>query len=253
MRIDGTPALVTGGARRIGRAIALDLAENGFRVVVHHKDSAEEADAVVKEILDMGGTAATIRADLSAPGGPEAAMAEAGSVFGPIGLLVNNASIFEDDTAESFQAETWDPHFAMHALAPALLSREMAAALPSGLEGLVVNVIDQRVLKPTPRHFSYALSKATLWAATKTMAQSFGPKVRVNAIAPGPTLKGARQEEADFRAQVDGLILKRGPELSEFGLAIRFLWMARSVTGQMIALDGGQHLAWETPDAIQPE
>lgn len=132
--------------------------------------------------------------------------------------------------------------------APALLAQNFARALPAGREGLIVNMIDQRVWRPTPRYFSYALSKSTLWTATQMMAQALGPRVRVNAIGPGPTLKNARQEDSDFAAQVDGLILKRGPELPEFGATIRYLWEARSVTGQMIALDGGQHLAWQTPD-----
>lgn len=250
---DGAPALVTGGARRIGRAIATSLAANGFKVVVHHKDSAAEARAVVDGIRKAGGEAVSVHADLSVPDGPVKAMAEAARAFGPIRLLVNNASAFEDDGADGFGLRTWNLHFAMHALAPALLAKEMAEALPPGGEGLVVNVTDQRVLKPTPRHFSYSLSKSTQWAATRTMAQAYAPRIRVNAIAPGPTLKGARQQEADFKAQVDGLILKRGPDLAEFGLAIGFLWQARSVTGQTIALDGGQHLGWETPDAILPE
>ena len=129
-----------------------------------------------------------------------------------------------------------------------LLAGKLAAGLPDGDEGLVVNVIDQRVWQLTPRYFSYTLSKSALWTATQTLAQALAPKVRVNAIGPGPTLQSERQSQADFDAQVDGLLLRRGPELGEFGATIRYLWEARSVTGQMIALDGGQHLAWQTPD-----
>ena len=129
-----------------------------------------------------------------------------------------------------------------------MLSRSFAEALPETSEGLIVNVIDQRVWRLTPRYFSYTLSKSALWTATQTMAQALAPRIRVNAIGPGPTLANSRQEKDDFTAQVDGLILNRGPALPEFGAAIRFLWEARSVTGQMIALDGGQHLAWQTPD-----
>lgn len=250
---NGAAALVTGGARRIGRAISLGLAERGFKVVLHYKDSKAEAAALADEIREKGGDAATAEGNLASETAAASLMKETLSAFGPISLLVNNASAFEDDAAQDFNPETWKLHFAVHALAPALLAKDMAANLPAGREGLIVNVIDQRVLKPTPRQFSYSLSKATLWAATKSMAQAYAPRIRVNAIGPGPTLRGARQEEADFRAQIDGLLLKRGADLSEFGQAIGFLWQARSVTGQLIALDGGQHLAWETPDAIQPE
>ena len=147
-----------------------------------------------------------------------------------------------------FDWHGWDRHFAIHLKAPVLLAREFARALPADREGLIVNIIDQRVWRPTPRYFSYALSKSALWDATVTMAQALAPRVRVNAIGPGPTIKSARQDDADFQRQVDALLLKRGPVLLEFGATIRYLWEARSVTGQMIALDGGQHLAWRTPD-----
>ena len=143
---------------------------------------------------------------------------------------------------------TWDRHFSIHLKAPALLTADLARQLRDNEDGLVVNVIDQRVWKLTPGFFSYTLSKAALWTATQTMAQAFAPRLRVNAIGPGPTVVSERQTPADFQAQLDGLIMKRGPALSEFGATIRYLWQARSVTGQMIALDGGQHLAWQTPD-----
>ncbi len=183
--------------------------------------------------------------DMRAAGGLIDAATEA---LGPVGLLVNNASIFEDDSLEDFDPDVWDRHFSVHLKAPAILSRQFAAALPHASEGLIVNVIDQRVWKLTPKYFSYTLSKSALWTATQTMAQALGPRIRVNAIGPGPTLANSRQKDSDFAAQVEGLILKKGPELGEFGAAIRYLWEARSVTGQMIALDGGQHLAWRTPD-----
>ena len=148
-----------------------------------------------------------------------------------------------------FDWEVWDRHFAVHVKAPALLAQSFRRGAAAGRrEGLIVNIIDQRVWRPTPRYFSYTLSKSALWTATQTMAQALAPRIRVNAIGPGPTLPNARQNDADFDAQVEGLILKRGPALAEFGATIRYLWEARSVTGQMIALDGGQHLAWQTPD-----
>jgi NAD(P)-dependent dehydrogenase (short-subunit alcohol dehydrogenase family) len=241
-------ALVTGGARRIGRAIVEDLAAHGFAVAIHCNRSRTEADALAAQIIAGGGRATVVAADLTDMDAVGDLVDQAQAALGPIPLLVNNASLFEDDSVLDFDWRAWDRHFAVHVKAPALLAQNFARALPAGQEGLIVNMIDQRVWRPTPRYFSYALSKSTLWTATQMMAQALGPSIRVNAIGPGPTLKNARQDDSDFAAQVDGLILKRGPELPEFGATIRYLWEARSVTGQMIALDGGQHLAWQTPD-----
>jgi NAD(P)-dependent dehydrogenase (short-subunit alcohol dehydrogenase family) len=241
-------ALVTGGAKRIGRAIVEDLAAHGFAVAIHANRSLDEAQALASQIAADGGRAAVLAGDLTDMTAAGALIGAAGAALGPVSLLVNGASIFEDDSVLDFDWSDWDRHFAIHLKAPVLLARTMAEALPSGREGLVVNIIDQRVWRPTPRYFSYALSKSALWSATQTMAQALAPRVRVNAIGPGPTLKNVRQDDADFARQVDGLMLKRGPALSEFGATIRYLWQARSVTGQMIALDGGQHLAWQTPD-----
>ena len=241
-------ALVTGGARRIGRAIVEDLAANGFAVAIHAHRSTDQAEALGRSIAERGGRAVVVEADLGDPNAVAGLVGEAASLLGPVGLLVNNASAFEPDTVEDFDWDSWDRHFALHLKAPVMLARQIAAGLAGGQEGLVVNIIDERVLRLNPRYFSYTLSKAALWTATQTMAQAFGPRVRVNAIGPGPTLANVRQRPEDFQAQLDGLILGRGPELAEFGATVRYLWQARSVTGQMIAIDGGQHLAWETPD-----
>ena len=159
--------------------------------------------------------------------------------------------MFQDDDVRDFNEELFDKHFAIHLKAPAILAEAMAAAnLPDDREGLIVNIIDQRVWKLTPRFFSYTLSKAALWTATQTMAQALAPRIRVNAIGPGPTLANERQKADDFARQAGAVPLERGPELAEFGATIRYLHDTRSVTGQMIALDGGQHLAWETPDVV---
>ena len=241
-------ALVTGGARRIGAAITRDLAAHGFPVAIHCNSSREEADALADEIGGGGGTAHVIQADLTDPGALPGLIAGAAEALGPVQLLVNNASMFEEDSALSFDREVWDRHFDVHLKAPVALIQAMAAALPEDGEGLAVNMIDQRVWRLTPRFFSYTLSKSALWTATQTLAQALGPRLRINAIGPGPTLINARQRAHDFQTQLDSLILGRGPELAEFGATIRYLWQARSVTGQMIALDGGQHLAWQTPD-----
>ena len=243
-----TVALVTGGARRIGAAIARDLAAGGFAVAIHYNGAREEAELLVADIEAGGGRAALVEADLTDMAATDGVIAAAQAALGPVQLLVNNASVFDDDAADDFEWEVWDRHFALHLKTPALLARRMAGALPRGQDGLVVNIIDQRVWRPTPKFFSYTLSKSALWAATRTMAQAYAPRIRVNAIGPGPTLANERQTEDDFARQVDGLILRRGPGLAEFGATIRYLWQARSVTGQMIALDGGQHLSWQTPD-----
>jgi len=241
-------ALVTGGSRRIGRAIVEDLAAHGFAVAIHCNNARNDADSLAAELARSGARVAIVQADLTDPAETSRLIDEATDQLGPLGLLVNNASIFAPDTVETFDPGVSARHFAIHVTAPILLTQRFAAAIPAGSEGLVVNIVDQRVWRLTPRYFSYTLSKSALWTATRTMAQSLAPAIRVNAIGPGPTLASERQQPSDFEAQVDGLLLGRGPELSEFGAAIRFLWEARSVTGQMIALDGGQHLAWQTPD-----
>lgn len=250
MQSTGVNALVTGGAKRIGRAIVRDLAANGFGVAIHCSRSRGDAEKLAGEITDQGGTACVLQADLTDTAQAEALVDEAVGRLGPVQLVVNNASVFEDDSVEAFSEEVWDRHFAMHVKAPSIITGRFANLLPPEREGLVVNMIDQRVWRPTPRFFSYTLSKSALWTATHTAAQALGPTIRVNAIGPGPTLPNKRQEEPDFRRQTENLPLRRGPELSEFGATIRYLWETPSITGQMIALDGGQHLAWETPDVI---
>lgn len=248
MAIAARTALVTGGARRIGKAIVEDLAARGFAVAIHCNRSREEADDLAARLQRSGAQAKVVQADLTATDDADSLVARATDAVGPIGLLVNNASVFENDSVETYDPAVAERHFAIHVHAPVVLTRRFAELLPREHEGLVVNIVDQRVWRPTPRYFSYTLSKSALWTATQTMAQALAPRIRVNAIGPGPTFANVRQSPDDFEAQIDGLPLKRGPELAEFGAAINYLWEARSVTGQMIALDGGQHLAWQTPD-----
>ncbi|WP_426123233.1 SDR family oxidoreductase [Pararhizobium sp. PWRC1-1] len=244
-------ALVTGGARRIGKAIVEDLAAHGFAVAIHANTSLTEAEALAAEIRSRGGKAAAVVADLADTASVRTVMEKAVSALGPLGLLVNNASLFKKDSLDEFDETIWDRHFALHVKAPSLLVRDFATQLPGENSGLVVNIIDQRVWAPNPRFYSYMLSKSALLTATKTMAQALAPAIRVNGIGPGPTLPNERQNKDDFDTQVEALILKRGPQLDEFGRAIRFLFDTPSITGQMIALDGGQHLAWETPDILE--
>lgn len=241
-------ALVTGGGRRIGKAIVEDLAAHGFAVAIHANGSIGEAEALAAKLNAGGARAVAVKADLTDVGATSGLVSEAAARLGPLDLLVNNASIFHKDSLDHFDDEVWERHFALHVKAPSLLARDFARQRPNDIRGLIVNVIDQRVWSPNPRFYSYMLSKSALWTATRTMAQALAPEIRVNAIGPGPTLPNERQDPRDFQAQVDALILRRGPALDEFGPAIRFLFGMPSVTGQMIALDGGQHLAWETPD-----
>jgi|HubBroStandDraft_6_1064221.scaffolds.fasta_scaffold495257_2 NAD(P)-dependent dehydrogenase (short-subunit alcohol dehydrogenase family) len=239
-------ALVTGAARRIGRALALTAAQAGYDVVVHHHDS--DAGDTVQAIEALGRRARAVQADLD---DPAACRILAGG--GELTLLVNSASLFNDDRIQTLTPEGWDAAMAANLRAPVLLSQAFAAALPAGAEGLIVNLIDQRVLKPTPQFFSYAVSKAALWSATQMLAQALAPRVRVNGIAPGPTLRSIHQSEAAFDAERSAVLLGHGASPEEIGQALAYLIDARSVTGQMIAVDGGQHLAWRTPDIIDPD
>ena len=240
--------LVTGAGRRIGKAIALDLAARGYQLAIHANSSGAEAEAVAGFIRDAGGVAEVFLADLSDGKAVRDLHSKVIKSLGAPDIIVNNASIFQADDVRDFDDELFDKHFAIHVKAPAILAEAMARQLPEDRDGLIVNIIDQRVWKLTPRFFSYTLSKSALWTATQTMAQALAPRIRVNAIGPGPTLANEKQNKDDFERQSAAVPLAHGPELAEFGATIRYLHEARSVTGQMIALDGGQHLAWETPD-----
>lgn len=243
-------ALVTGGARRIGRAIVEDLSRNGFAVAIHCRSSVDVADALATEINQQGGRAVVVVADLADLDAARALPAMAAEALGPLTLLVNNASIFEADGIGALDSERFQRQMAVNLAAPVFLADSFAAQLPADREGLVVNMVDQRAWKTTPHFVSYQLSKSGLLTATRTLAQALAPRVRVNAIGPGPTLPSPRQDPAEFRKQAEAVLLRHGPDLCEFGRTIRYLYETRSITGQMIALDGGQHLAWETPDVV---
>lgn len=242
--------LITGAAKRIGRAIAQDMAARGWAVAVHYGSSEEEAVSLVEEINAGGGQAAAFRADLSRTHEVKALMRLAAGELGPLTCLVNNASVFEDDSLADVSEESWARHMDANLKAPVFLSQAFAHQLPGGAEGNIINIIDQRVWRLTPRFLSYTLSKAGLWTLTQTLAQALAPRIRVNGIGPGPTLKNERQDEADFARQQKSIPLGRGAQLQEIAAAVRFILESPSMTGQMIALDGGQHLAWETPDIV---
>ena len=244
-------ALVTGASRRIGRAIALDLAAYGYDVAVHYNGSEEDAAAVVTEITEAGGIAAPVSADLGNHDEVLALIHNAGeAVGGPITTLINNASLFEEDTVETVTAQSWNAHLSVNTLAPLLLTQALAASL-GDQSGNVINIVDQRVWRLNPGFTSYTASKAALWALTQTTAQALAPRVRVNAIGPGPVLQSIHQTDHDFAAEASNVPLGKGPELTEICRAVRFLLETPSMTGQMIALDGGQHLAWQTPDFVE--
>ena len=241
-------ALVTGGAKRIGRAISLRLGQEGYAVAIHVRVPGAEAEALRDELTANGAAAAVVTGDLCDPAEVGRLMPAAREALGPVTLLVNNASLFVADDVRALDAGLWERHFAVNLRAPVFLAGALAAQLPPDAEGAVVNMLDQRVWKLTPQFFSYTLTKAALQTATKTMAQALAPRIRVNAVGPGPTVKNARQTPEEFARQVAALPLGTGPTPEEIAGAVAMLAAARTVTGQMIALDGGQHLAWETPD-----
>ena len=236
-------ALITGSARRIGRAIALDLAAHGWRVAIHYRNSRDEAEALAGDIQRAGGAAVAVSADLADLGDVQSLIERCADALGAVACLVNNASEFFLDTIGSVTPEGWDTHLDINLKAPVFLAQALYANLPAGVEGNVINIIDQRVWRPTPDFFSYTISKAGLWTATQTLAQAMAPRVRVNAIGPGPVLQSVHQSQADFAAETLTTPLQRGPSLPEIAAAVRFILATPSMTGQMIALDGGQHLA----------
>jgi NAD(P)-dependent dehydrogenase (short-subunit alcohol dehydrogenase family) len=246
-------ALVTGAGKRIGRAIALGLGADGWAVAVHHHRSRDAAEAVVREIAAGGGKAAAIAADLV----QEQAVARlvpaaAAALGGPLGCLVNNASVFENDLALTATRQSWDRHLETNLRAPFVLMQEFARQLPPDAEGAIVNMLDERVWSLTPYFVSYTVSKAALWALTQSMALALAPRIRVNGIGPGPTLPSPRQSAEQFRRQAAAMPLGRGTSPEEIAEAVRFILAAPAMTGQMIALDGGQHLGWAQPQRQLP-
>lgn len=244
-------ALVTGAAKGIGLRIAERLASAGYRVVLHSSmASRAEAEAAAAR-LSLQSTAGAIAADLRDLDALTSLIAKASAIVGPLTLLVNNAAIFEADSAGSFELGLWERHFSVNLKAPLILSRDFARQLPEACEGAIVNIIDQRVFRLTPQFFTYTLSKSALWQATRTMAQAFAPQgIRVNAVGPGPVFPNDSQGEEGFAREVRGLPLARAVTPDEIADAVLFLAKARNVTGQMIAVDAGQHIAWQTPDVV---
>jgi NAD(P)-dependent dehydrogenase (short-subunit alcohol dehydrogenase family) len=254
-------ALVTGAGRRLGAEMARELGRMGYDVALHYATSAEGARAVADDLAAMGRRAVPLRADLLDLGACDALVGEAAAALGGrLDVLVNNASIFEHDDLMTATHASWDRHIGSNLRAPFVLTQAFARQAPElGSDGRplaagnVVNLIDQRVRKLTPEFMTYTLAKSALWTLTRTAAQALAPRIRVNAIGPGPTMQGDRQSEAHFAAQREATLLRRGSDPGDVAAALRYLLSAPAVTGQLICVDGGQHLAWQTPDVLGVE
>ena len=243
--------------------MALELARQGHDVAVHYATSADAATEVVQEIRAMGRRAITLHADLLDEAQVTSLVARAAEgLLGPVTTLINNASIFDHDTIDNATRQSWDRHIESNLRAPFVLTQAMARDVPPPLmdengepltQGLVINMIDQRVRKLTPEFMTYTIAKMGLWAFTQTAARALAPRVRVNAIGPGPTLQGHRQSDAHFDRQRKATILHRGANTNDVTGALRYFLDAPAVTGQLLCVDGGQHLGWQTPDVLGPE
>lgn len=244
-------ALVTGAGRRIGRALSLALADAGFDIIAHHHQSHAEVETLCAAVRDKGRRALAVEADL-ARDTDALGLIDRCQGLGPLTVLINNAALFEDDRIQSLTLDLWRRQMAVNLQAPILLSQAFAAAMPPDMTGVILNLLDQRVLRPNPQFFSYGLSKAALWSATQILAQALAPRIRVNGIGPGPTLPSVHQSPADFDAEAQAIPLQHAVKPEQIAAAALYLIDATSVTGQMIAVDGGQHLAWRTPDIIGP-
>lgn len=242
--------LITGAAKRIGKQLALDLANDGWNIAVHCNNSVTEANDVAAQIIAMGRKAVVVSCDLSRSDCAEIIIPPVVKALGPLTALINNASIFESDEVGTISEESWSQHQDTNLRAPVMLAQAFAKQLPPNMGGNIINIIDQRVWKLNPNFFSYTMSKSGLWTATRTLAQALAPHIRVNAIGPGPALPSARMDQAEFDKQAKLTLLQRGTSPEEISQAAKFILSQPALTGQMIALDGGQHLVWQTPDVV---
>lgn len=253
-------ALVTGAGKRLGRAMSLMLAERGYNVAIHYASSAEAAEQTARDARALGVGAATLQADLLSEDETQGLVHRAAEALGgPLSVLVNNASVFEYDTIESADKTSWDRHIGSNMRAPFVLTQQFARQAPPPAtdemgepiaQAMIVNMLDQRVRKLTPEFMSYTLAKMGLWAMTRTTAQALAPAIRVNAIGPGPTLIGERQSDSHFERQRRATVLQRGSNPQDIVAALAFILDAPALTGQLLCMDGGQHLGWKTPDIL---
>ncbi len=241
--------LITGAGTRIGAHLAKGLSQDGWHVAVHYNRSHTSAEALINEIKNAGGHAAHVQGNLAVPQDVETLITRASTALNaPLTALINNASTYRPDDSQDFTRATYDYHMDINLRAAVTLSQHFASQCSSSKNACIINMIDQRVLKPNPLYFTYSMSKAALLWATKTLSQSLAPNIRVNGIGPGPTYKNAQQTDDDFEAECALTLLERGSPPDEILQAARYLLSAHSVTGQMIAVDGGQHLNWDTAD-----
>ena len=257
---DKPRALVTGAARRLGRAMALDLAATGWDVAIHYHGSTEPAEETATAARALGANAATLQADLLLEDQTGSLIARASDALGgPLSLLINNASLFENDLVSTATRQSWDRAIELNLRAPVRLTQDFAAQAPQATadangepvaRACVINMLDQRVWKPTPFFMSYSLAKSALYSFTRTAAQALGPHVRVNAIGPGPTLMAERESPRHFGQQRGTCVLGRGSDPEDIVAAMQFILTCKAFTGQMLAIDGGQHLIWQTPDLM---
>ena len=256
-------ALVTGAGKRIGRAMALYLAARGHDVAVHYSSSETDALDTVAQITALGRNAVALQADLLDDVALDTLIPRAiKALNGPLTVLINNASIFEYDNIATATRKSWNRHIGSNLHAPFVLTQAFAAQAPQAptdendeplSQCLIINMVDQRVLKPTPEFITYSLAKQALWALTRTTAQALAPHIRVNAIGPGPTVRGTRQSALHFSRQRAATLLQRGANPGDITAALGFFLDSPAVTGQLIAVDGGQHLVWQTPDVLGVE
>jgi NAD(P)-dependent dehydrogenase (short-subunit alcohol dehydrogenase family) len=247
--------LITGAAKRVGRSIALELAEAGYDIAIHYRESAREAEALRHEVERLGRRAALVKADLEDEASVEAMLPDAVAQLGPVTALINNASTFVRDEVDDVTREGWDRQLMVNLRAPFVLMQQFARLLPAQAKGAIVNILDQRVWNYTPHFVSYTVSKAGLWTLTQTMALALAPRIRVNGVGPGPILANDNQSPEQFEIHWSSLPLQRQIDPAEVARVVRFLLEAPSLTGQMIAVDGGEHLAWAQPKrgVVPPE
>lgn len=236
---------ITGAAKRIGRALALDFAKRGWDIAVHYNNSQKDADELVRELERLGASAIALKGDLAQSHKVHELIEKCGSEFGRPACLINNASLFENDRIETMTSDGWDAHLNINLKSPVFLAQAFAKSLPEGDQGHIINIIDQKVHNLTPYFYSYTISKSALWTATQTLAQALAPNIRVNAIGPGPVLKSIHQTDEQFEKQYASTPLERGATPEEIASAVHFILDAPAMTGQIIMLDGGQHLSWK--------
>ncbi len=235
--------LITGGSVRIGKEIALAISNSSNNIIIHYHQSFNQASALKKSLEKLGSQCAVIKCDLSKKRSTEGLIKRAGKFFGPINFLINNASVFENDNINNFTVDSWNKHMNVNLYAPLKFSRDLKKLLPTKSKGHIINILDQNVLKPDISFLSYSLSKAALYSATKILAKSFAPNIRVNAIGPGPTIKNVHQSSKHFEKSIKKTLLKIGSPPKEIARTVKFLLESNSITGQFIVVDGGEHLS----------